>query len=184
LVVMAVLGYLCWPHLGTPSAAQTAKQANKGADLTTAMLSPRVDTAFNRDPFKGPSVHIVQPRTSMSRDQLKPASRPTVSKTEAGNLLSGLSLNATMIRGRNRSALINGSIYREGEPLKLASATAVPLKIAQVYPDKVLLQCADQTLVLTYGTRDSKPAGASPSMPRPNATEQKATKPKPKTAHS
>jgi hypothetical protein len=170
LIVLAILGYLCWPYLGSATDAH-ANQANKGPEIAAASLSPHVETAFNRDPFKGPGAHLVHAPPVTNHALGKPASKPALSSTESTDLLNGLALNATFLRGSHRSALINGALYAEGDQVKLAAATPAPVKIARVLPDKVLLQCADQTLELTYASRPSKTQGPPHSEPAPTKSK-------------
>ena len=66
------------------------------------------------------------------------------------DLLDGLALGATSIMAQRRLAVINGRIYAERERLKSKDPSAPPCIVAQILPDRVLLECEGRTRVLCY----------------------------------
>lgn len=68
----------------------------------------------------------------------------------SGDPMSGLMLEATCISGNQRLAAINGRIYQEGELLRWSSGSAPACVVAQIRPDKVLLECQGKTIELKY----------------------------------
>jgi hypothetical protein len=160
-IVLAVMGYLCWPYFNEAPDAPDETKENKLPVIATALLSPPPEPAPDRDPFK-------QPGQTKSAAPVAPKPKtPATARSlaDAVNTMNGQVLNATYIHGERRLALISNRIYAEGEELKSQSSTASPLTVARIYPDKVLLRRDGVTLELKYVTPASRPADGA-SSPR------------------
>jgi hypothetical protein len=97
-----------------------------------------------------------------------------------------LVLNATLLHGGERSALINGRVYRQGEAIE-ESGTGSPQRVAEIHHHLVVLECEGQQLQLRYAEMSSgdKPPGRNPGGARqagPRASAEKNTRGKPANA--
>jgi hypothetical protein len=70
--------------------------------------------------------------------------------------LSGLTLNATFLRGSRRLAMINSQLYAQGEPLAQGDGSAARYVVSEVHPHKVMLERQGQILELNYADTASK----------------------------
>lgn len=72
-------------------------------------------------------------------------------------------MEATSLSGYERLAMINGHIYRPREIVQSPVAGAPPCVVAQVFPDRVLLQTQGKTLELTYSDAAGSAAAGKPT---------------------
>ncbi len=161
-IVAGTMGYFCWTHLDEPAPLVLAvKTAPKGADTLTSLLKPVVAPELNRDPFVPfqPNPPVAETKTAATTkpqgggDKAKAAEPPP--KPVLKPNLSGLVLNGTMIAGRNRTAVINGELFREGDKLAAAGAAGQPAHIAKVGVDRVVLRLGTETADLYYNVGQS-----------------------------
>ena len=191
LIVIGVMGYLCWPYVSDPLPEALALSPGKMPEIAPALLAPPVAPAPDRDPFQQPPVAkpAEEPPPPVVAEVPKPAPPPSAAPAPALNppivvkpelpvdpkdLLSGLALNATYVRGDRRLAVINGSLYAEGDQVKLSGPTMLALTLARVYPDNVILERKGQTVELNYPAAESKPARPAGEAAKTNAKPGKA----------
>lgn len=188
LIVAAFLGYLCWPYVDDP--ARRLQTANPGKSLEgfAAQLEPAAAPSLDRDPFNSraaekaarPAVSEGAKKAPVTGETAKvaPASPGTV-KTVVAGAPGEFDLQATHLRGDRRVALINGSVYVEGDEIKPSGASAASYTVARIYAHTVVLQGNDQTTVLTYSSRESKPAAirSTPGTPK-GSSGKKSSSPK------
>ena len=83
---------------------------------------------------------------------------PAAAKIATQKVMAELVLNATLLYGEQRIAMINGRAYRTGEPLA-ASDSATQLRVAEIHHHRVVLENDGRLVDLTYS---DKPAGTKP----------------------
>jgi hypothetical protein len=92
-----------------------------------------------------------------------------------------LVLNATLIYGDSRVALINGHVYRLGDRLDNGSTEGESLRVADIRHDRVLLERAGKQTELTYSNESTTgPApkrGAAPAKPALAGAKKTPTQP-------
>lgn len=157
-LLVGVVAYCCWPYLAAP-AAGAADGAGKLPEVTAAMLTPVPAPAAKRDPFRpadgaGMAVTARQPAPTMT-----PVAKRADPVPDKAPPRSRLRLNATYLHGGRRLALIDGSVYAEGETLKPASPAAVPLVVERIEAHQVVLRGLGQPLELRYA---DQPSAAGP----------------------
>ena len=64
--------------------------------------------------------------------------------------LAGLVLNATCITRNQRTAIINGRVYRQKDKIDVPNAANSPYVLAEILPHKVVLECRGKRLPLGY----------------------------------
>jgi hypothetical protein len=184
--VAGLLGYLCWPYLDEPVTAPKSKGAPKAVELPTALLAPPEAPDLDHDPF-GSRAASAPPVTKLT-SAAKSASAAKVSgpvsastkpegaaKTTAALTVSApstLVLSGTYIRGNRRVAVINDSLYSEGEQISTSLATVPNCSVARVDIDRVLLNVAGKTAELSYpNPMDSSAAADSNARGMANAAK-------------
>jgi hypothetical protein len=78
-------------------------------------------------------------------------------------LLQGLTLNATLLRGRTQLAVINGRIYNAGQHLEGRDGQPSPLSLTKVFASKVVIEAEGKHYVLAYPTNFDTPVAARES---------------------
>lgn len=157
-VVACAIGYLCWPYLATPSAPPAPKKTSEREELTAAMLAPPPFSPLERDPF---GVLTTDENLTHPSHNAFPAFRAQGSLASAGavprhstaypaDALGGLVLLGTYVRGAHRAALINHSVYTEGDAITLDEQTGAICRVAAINLDKVVLDLNGQMAELSY----------------------------------
>jgi hypothetical protein len=145
-VVAAMVTYWCWPHLVDGPAAEQPRA--KLPALDTALVSPPKSAAPERDPFlTGP-----QPANAAGANEPPPTvhSQPTEQHAYDPAQSEQWVLNATMLRGERRIAVINGKLYGEGEPIATPDPTAHPYVVSEIDSDQVVIRRSADTVDLRY----------------------------------
>lgn len=152
VLFLAATGWCVWPYLSSRSPA--APKRAESASLDARMLRPGFEPASERNPFQRPkrrtetapepkverTVAASPPKVEPKRETrpLAPAARPSA-KASKPPTPEGLSLGGTLVRGKNRAAIINGKVYRQGEILDHEPGARVHWKLAEVRADGVVL---------------------------------------------
>lgn len=162
LTMVGLVGYCCWPYLGRPT-PEAARDNPKPPEVARTLLAPTLAPVPQRDPFgmTAPTPAKESPSTKPPPSANPPAA--AIARADLTSLLSGLTLNATLIRGSRRVALINGRSYAEGDKLTGSGSTTSACVVARVYPDKVVLDRQGQTVELKYANTSSKSASSLPA---------------------
>lgn len=193
-VLVAILGYLAWTHFEQepPSAGPPSKLPEIANDL----LRPAALPITERDPF-GKSVRFELGETSDERPvpgrkgnkaaestagnasrpgtaaAAAPAKKlsPAEAKIATKKAMSELVLNATLLYGDQKIAMINGRAYQAGERLG-APGSEIPLRVAEIHHHRVVLEHDGKLVDLTYSDKpvDSK-AGAARTAGRQDKTK-------------
>jgi hypothetical protein len=153
-IVLAIALFLCWPSLQQaffpPAPPKSAKKEVAPEGFSAASLSPKFPPVPKRNPFELPgTTRIVKKKAKGSSGSI---SQDITDKAIADAKDSGLTLNATMIVGQRRLAMINGHVYREKEVISPEgrppdSPTWV---VTSIFPHKVLLSYQGTPLQLSY----------------------------------
>ena len=147
-VIGAMAFYCCWPYMRGPSGIAVVQGPSKLREIAAAQLSPKFHPPPNRNPFQHVRETITVDR-SPTMAAVEPANG-SASRKNLSNALIGLSLNATYIRGHQRVALINGKEYAQGELLGSSESAAQRCIVAQILPQRVLIQCEGRIAELNY----------------------------------
>jgi hypothetical protein len=152
--VVAILGYLSWPYLDDPAAAKSKIAAKIGEPLAT-LLNPKPAGDVRADLFEIPKVigPTTAKKTSTSTSG-NPAAAAKKSASAHGDELKNFVLTGTYVAGGRRYAIINGSLYSEGEQVASSgrgtkSSPAV-CTVSRVEIDKVVLSFQGETKELHY----------------------------------
>lgn len=152
-VVLVVAAWCCWPYLEGPKAVTGVEQQPDLPRITRSQLSPEVQPASERDPFRP----VAAEKADSPQGEESPPSSPLPVQEKAAEqqkditeILSGLVLGATYVQGDRRVALINGRVYQEGERLAIATPLAEPCVVAGISADRVLLLHRGRTVELIY----------------------------------
>jgi hypothetical protein len=204
-VVLAVGGYVVWPHVGSGILSEEAPAAKESKGPTDpqvpqAMLKPELVPPPVRDPFDDPEEGRARARAAI-RDRLNGLVKglETLRRVRpgrsggAGNRgkgtpdddpLAGLTLNATYIQDGRSAAVINGRLYRPGQPVEAGGGPGA-LVLKEVRLHSVVVRDSGRDLELTYGARraggpdgdaESPPGAGTPAKaaPRPAAKPPRA----------
>ena len=123
-VVAAILGYLCWPYLDDPASGKSKAAAKTGEPLAN-LLNPKPAGDVRADLFEIPKVSgplAAAKKTSTSTSAGQRAAGKN-SASARGDELKNFVLTGTYVAGGRRFAVINGSLYSEGEQLRALRGT-------------------------------------------------------------
>jgi hypothetical protein len=174
------MGYLCWPYLDDPAAPSAFKTSAKLVDVNAALLSPPAAPPLVRDPFAPaaalasqsahPSAVKARSGTPLSAPD-RPAAPGKSAPAPAFVAPSALVLKATLVRGNHRLAVINDSLYGEGDPIRLPESTAPVCAVARVTVDNVVLELNGETAELTFPAMNpTRPGALQQALPAPHAS--------------
>jgi hypothetical protein len=168
--VAGTLGYLCWPYFDDPTAAK-AKPAAKSAEPLASLLAVKAPGEVRADLFEVPVVEIRKAAKGTGSTGGKPGSGKQ--STSPRDAKASLVLSGTYVAGDSRYAIINGSLYSEGDQIASAKSGRSSGKAAAEGPetctlkhvdlDKVVLDFQGQTRELRYSDSVLPSAGGSPA---------------------
>ncbi len=166
-IVAGVMGYLCWPYFDEPSKRSESAGLDQVIQVTAALLSPSVAPALKRDPFKSAKSNGPVASTSPRSTANKPGTAAkAVAAPIAGPPIT-LVLNGTYVRGNQRIAVINGTVYAQGEQISVEHASVENCSVARVDVDKVVLNFNGATAELRYANTiaPESPIASHPTAP-------------------
>jgi hypothetical protein len=154
-MAMAVL--CCWPYL-VGDDASIFPEAMKIPKGFTAALNTESSTRHMRNPFGDSAVDPTpeatpDPAINVETADISVTPTRTTTVVENSDFLTGLTLQATCISGRNRSAMINGDFYQVGDDLTVAVSLERPVQVAWIDENAVVLRAEDRSLVLSYSNQ-------------------------------
>jgi hypothetical protein len=197
-IVLACVGYCAWPSLtDMVSGPPPQKAPRKLPELAATLFSPKLPMPPRKNPWGGKDVDALAAAKEAAKaaelakgtgeNTGKPGNSTAASAAEPpGDPLSGLKLDATLILGGKRMAVINGRLYAPQQRLPAGSASGPPFTIAKVLPYGVLLERGGKTIGLGYANAPARAVSTSPDVvhddlddaaevPRPNAALTAAT---------
>jgi hypothetical protein len=169
-VVAAALAYCGWPSMSYLMSQPPAAVPATLPEIAKSALAP-VITAPTRDPFMPKAVAEGNAGAKPGLPNGQRGADTAQKEGKAGNPLGGLKLEATYLSGPSRLAIINGHVYGPTETLP-----ASKLKILDVLPYQVILECEGKRLTLAYADTASARSASALSKSRP--TGSGAGKPK------
>lgn len=149
-LVIAVIGYCLWPYLAGPSQAFNAEPAAKPPEITKAMLAGADVPPPARDPFHPADAIGATRATASAVASQGVGARTAVTKNRSADPFQGLVLEATCISAGLRLATINGRVYHQRETMRPAAVGSPSCVLAQVLPDRVVLEAKGKTHELKY----------------------------------
>ena len=162
-IVAAVVAWCCYPYLDKPASEASLQQEGNLPRIIRSLLSPIIEPASDRDPFKPREERNTDSTQSEQPATAATAETPSLSKEDILEILSNLVLDATFIQGNRRMALINGRVCEQGEPLAISGSITEPCIVTQISAHSVLIQYGDRTVELKYR---NAVASANPSKLR------------------
>jgi len=167
-VVLAVAIYWIWPNVMGNNTATEAKKAATSLEFTKAMLTPNFPEPSKREPFLSPGALATATKSGPNG---------ATAAAKAGNAKTAvLVLNATLLMGEGRAAVINGQIYHRRDVLNASGDAASSYMITDILPDKVVLESQGKSLQLCYPDtavgQPNKSLGPSPSRAGPSKTNR------------
>ncbi|NLE37362.1 MAG: hypothetical protein GX621_04990 [Pirellulaceae bacterium] len=163
VVVAAVFGWCCWPHL---FAGNSVDHGGKGGELVAiaqSLLSPAPNSAHDRNPFLTADQLAEKLLTSAQAD-VKKAAAPTAGSASAEATFAPLALRATLVQGERRLATIGNQVYRLGEPIDSSAPSDKAWIVADILPESVILRRGNETQTLTFSNAgDARPDADSPA---------------------
>lgn len=161
-IVFVLVGWCCWPYLEGPRPAAEVQQGGNRPRIPGSLLSPTIDPAPDRNPFRPPRAEKAAPPESEEPTPPPPGQQEAPAEEDGTDIFSRLVLDAIYIQGDRRVALINGQVCEQGEPLAISASTTEPCIVAEISADKVLLLHRGKTVELKYGglTFSTDPAEA------------------------
>jgi hypothetical protein len=183
-LVAGAMGYFCWSHFEEAAPAAPASGVAKPIEMTAALLKPPAAPELNRDPFMAHDAPRPAEATHAAAGLRAPsppgpllpgeASRTGASAvggratTHGADITGELVLSGTYVRGNRRMAVINGSIYSQGDRIASSTAGSNAVTVARVDVDRVMLRLDRGTTELLYSVtaqskedRSRRPAGPS-----------------------
>jgi hypothetical protein len=171
MVVLAVAVYWVWPSV-VGGSKPASKPAAAAQGFTAEMLAPKFPRPPERNPFQAQNAALAEdakPAAAVARlvggkaDTIKAAENvKTTDKTKAVDNAkivnkkdavakdAGLVLNATCIGREQRLAIINGLIYKPKDTIGTSEANGPRYVVADIMPDRVLLERQGQAVSLSY----------------------------------
>ena len=96
-----------------------------------------------------PAAEVPITEVTASEKGITDAAGPTEEEDRV-KFLGGLMLSATYIQGNRRVAIVNGRIYKQGDPLSVSGTTRGPGTITTISADKVVILYCGRTVELEY----------------------------------
>jgi hypothetical protein len=148
--VIALVAWCCWSHLEGPGPVAGIQRGSDLPRITSALLSPAIEPAPDRDPFRPLVADKVV--ASQATVPVPPALNQNGATAQGGraDVLSNLVLGGTYIQGDRRLALINDQVYEQGEPLAISASITEPCIVTQISAEKVLILHRGRTMELKY----------------------------------
>lgn len=168
-VVAAILGYLCYPYLDDPTAASKSKNSNTAAASLATLLNPARAGNVRENLFEIPQVaeRPAPKKATANADKLAAAKKAADARSV--DIFKTFVLSGTYLTSGHRYAVINGSLYAEGEQIEASGKAAkaahtAACTVSHVDIDKVVLSFQGQTKELHYSDK---------SAPDPNTNSTK-----------
>jgi hypothetical protein len=169
LVMVIFLAYSSYAMQGSlPGSAGERAELEKGLDIMVReLVASGTATAERlgdgmRDPFQ-----VIKPRQAAAQGPALPDAAPQSGPDPVADIVHGLRLDATLIRGHEQVAVIDGKIYSQGQRLRLERSGGEPpptLVLVSVFPTRVVLRGDSRSYVLGYpdqlGSRKDDPEKA------------------------
>ena len=124
-IVLVLVAWCCWPYLEGPRPAAEVHQGGNRPRIPGSLLSPTVEPAPDRNPFRPLRAEKAAPPESKEPTPLPPDQQEAPAEEDGTDIFSRLVLDAVYIQGDRRVALINGQVCEQGEPLAISASTTL-----------------------------------------------------------
>jgi hypothetical protein len=157
-IIAAALAWCCWPYLEPDSPAFGPQGSASLPVIDLNQLQQDQQPGCERDPFRPRRalVHMVETVAATTGDtaENEPAAEapPPV---DPAKTIQRLTLNATLIRGARRRAIIDGKAYEEGDRLSAYARQNDPFLIEHIAAHEVMIEHHGKRYALRY--RDALP---------------------------
>lgn len=165
-VVAAVVAWCCYPYLDEPGSDAGFQQEAGPPQIVGALLSPVIESASDRDPFKPRGENGTDSAGNEQPGIAALAGKSPPRKEDAFDVSSNLMLAATYIQGNRRVALINGQVCEPGDTLRISGPITEPCTVTRIFADTVVLLHRNQIVELKYRDSIGKTKPSKPSEPR------------------
>jgi hypothetical protein len=155
--MMILVAFLTYAGYSIHASADDPVEGQSSQLKDVATVAPDIVTAGNaverdqdgilRDPFQ---VALKQGAAASAHE---PQDEALSGSDRLAEIVQGLKLDATFVRGRDEMAIINGRVYSKGEHLVFHASSdnsLPPLIVVSVLPAKVSLRGGDKDYVLGY----------------------------------
>jgi hypothetical protein len=172
--IAGALAWCCWPYLQSDRPLLDPQGPANPPTLELDQQPQASGSDCERDPFRPlrALVHMVE--TAAAPIPVAGAGEPSAEPpppVDPEKAVQRLTLNATLIRGRQRRAIIDGEAYEEGDPLPVRAGRSTPFLVEHIAAHQVTIQHHGRTYALRY--RDALPE------PRPMPSEHESLTPRP-----
>jgi hypothetical protein len=157
--VAAFVAWCVWPYIGGAGPQRFVQEPPGVPQIADSLLQPAIVPAGDRDPFRPARADQPGPSDFVA-EAAKPAPRQAapLAQVRPGDVLDQLVLDATIIHGDRRLALINGQVCGPGDAVAVSGLTTEPCTVTEITAHKVLLTFRGETLQLEYRGPKPKPA--------------------------
>jgi hypothetical protein len=162
-VVAAALAWCCWPYLGFGNPTFDPQGLAKLPVIDLQLLDSQQQIDCERDPFRPLRALAAMVETAASPTGETADGEPSAPPADPAETIEQLTLNATLIRGACRRAIIDGKTYEEGDALPTPIIQDAPFLIERIASQKVTIEHDGTCYALRY--RDALPKA------RPVSTE-------------
>jgi hypothetical protein len=179
-IVAAALAWCCWPYLEPDPQPLAPEGPAKLPVIELHPLLPAQESGCQRDPFR-PLVAPVSPvETAFAATGDTVADEPPAEvppPVDPAKVIRRLKLDATLIHGGRRRAIIDGEAFEEGDRLPGSPAESQPFVIGRIAAHQVTISYQGKQYNLGYRgpSPKSRPLAAkqtSPPAPTADANPQ------------
>jgi len=156
-VSLAALAYFSWDHM-FPEKATPAAPANKGNQITAAMVNKSNVLKIERDPFNSVPLGMTL------------SAETATTSADGGKDWGELNLQGVIVTLGDRAAVINGQTVKEGQLLRTPTGATVRAK--RVTPNYCIVEGGGRAVMLK--THDDAP-DLSRKGPKKSAGDAKTT---------
>jgi hypothetical protein len=153
-IVVAAVGYCVYPSLMGLFTERRLPPAVPVPEFSTALLTPEVAAAPERNPFFTKEEELAFAKATASKTgqetAKKNAKRDTQQNVAAVDPMAGLRLESTFLIGNLKLAMINGRSYGVNEVVAASNPGGAKAVVVDIQPHRVLLMCNGKSYELQY----------------------------------
>jgi len=170
--VAGTLGYLCWPYFDDPTAAIKSKAAAKSAEPLASLLAVKAAADVRPDLFEVPK-GLTRPAARIATGGAGGKSGSAKKGASSTGTMEALVLNGTYVAADARYAVINGSLYSEGDQIVLAKSGKPGGNLGAEPPEACTLKHVDvDKVVLSFQGKSKELHYANPPSPAETEGQQ------------
>jgi hypothetical protein len=169
-ILVGFVAYACVSLQGAlPDGASAQAELTKGLDVLVQDIASDSAGALKQAQLRDPFLPVVQAVEASAASGPEVIVQPQADPLEG--IVAGLSLNATIIQGRDQFAIINGRIYNKGQRLVLPGdgGSRPPLVVQFVKRTGVILRGGGKNYTLGYPDQLARKPDVSKEPPGDSA---------------